>query len=154
MIRCNNCGTDNLDGSEYCDECGMKLSASVAPSLASAPQGVKPSASAPPMSGIPQMPSVGRAPVAPAPPQAGAGNAQMARPNQPVASARSGMPDPPPPPSFSPSAMPKGAAPPPYASSASARTGMGGDPSTMPPNPAMAAGHAPMAGSYGKAGAG
>lgn len=25
MIRCNNCGTDNLDGSEYCDECGMKL---------------------------------------------------------------------------------------------------------------------------------
>lgn len=29
MIRCNNCGTDNLDGSEYCDECGMKLSASL-----------------------------------------------------------------------------------------------------------------------------
>jgi hypothetical protein len=25
MIRCNNCGTDNLDGSEYCDECGTKL---------------------------------------------------------------------------------------------------------------------------------
>ncbi|HYM00277.1 MAG TPA: zinc-ribbon domain-containing protein, partial [Blastocatellia bacterium] len=25
MIRCDNCGTDNLDGSEYCDECGMKL---------------------------------------------------------------------------------------------------------------------------------
>lgn len=25
MIRCNNCGTANLDGSEYCDECGMKL---------------------------------------------------------------------------------------------------------------------------------
>jgi hypothetical protein len=25
MISCNNCGTDNLDGSEYCDECGMKL---------------------------------------------------------------------------------------------------------------------------------
>lgn len=25
MIRCNNCGTNNLDGSDYCDECGMKL---------------------------------------------------------------------------------------------------------------------------------
>src|SRR5215471_14447686 len=25
MVRCNNCGTANLDGSEYCDECGMKL---------------------------------------------------------------------------------------------------------------------------------
>lgn len=28
MIRCNNCGTNNLDGSEYCDECGMKLDVS------------------------------------------------------------------------------------------------------------------------------
>ncbi|HSE97138.1 MAG TPA: FHA domain-containing protein [Blastocatellia bacterium] len=25
MIRCNNCGTNNIDGSEYCDECGTKL---------------------------------------------------------------------------------------------------------------------------------
>jgi len=25
MIRCDNCGTDNLDGSEYCDECGVKI---------------------------------------------------------------------------------------------------------------------------------
>lgn len=25
MIRCNNCATNNIDGSEYCDECGMKL---------------------------------------------------------------------------------------------------------------------------------
>lgn len=25
MIRCNNCGTNNIDGSDYCDECGMKL---------------------------------------------------------------------------------------------------------------------------------
>ena len=29
MIRCNNCGTKNIDGSEYCDECGMKLDISV-----------------------------------------------------------------------------------------------------------------------------
>ena len=25
MIRCDNCGTENLDGSDYCDECGTKL---------------------------------------------------------------------------------------------------------------------------------
>lgn len=25
MIRCDNCGTNNVDGSDYCDECGMKL---------------------------------------------------------------------------------------------------------------------------------
>jgi hypothetical protein len=31
MIRCNNCGTNNLDGSEYCDECGMKLDLSDTP---------------------------------------------------------------------------------------------------------------------------
>ncbi len=29
MIRCNNCRTENMDGSEYCDECGMKLDASL-----------------------------------------------------------------------------------------------------------------------------
>src|SRR5262249_32324041 len=28
MIRCNHCGTNNLDGSEYCDECGTKLEVS------------------------------------------------------------------------------------------------------------------------------
>jgi len=27
MIHCHNCGTDNLDGSEFCDECGTKLTA-------------------------------------------------------------------------------------------------------------------------------
>jgi pSer/pThr/pTyr-binding forkhead associated (FHA) protein len=31
MIRCNNCGTNNIDGSEYCDECGMKLDLVAAP---------------------------------------------------------------------------------------------------------------------------
>ena len=29
MIRCTNCGTKNIDGSDYCDECGMKLDISV-----------------------------------------------------------------------------------------------------------------------------
>ena len=28
MIRCSHCGTENLDNSEYCDECGTRLSAS------------------------------------------------------------------------------------------------------------------------------
>jgi FHA domain len=32
MIRCFYCDTDNLDGSEYCDECGKKLNASAATS--------------------------------------------------------------------------------------------------------------------------
>jgi hypothetical protein len=27
MIHCHHCGTDNLDGSEFCDECGAKLAA-------------------------------------------------------------------------------------------------------------------------------
>ncbi len=31
MIRCNSCGTNNIDGSEYCDECGMKLDIHVQP---------------------------------------------------------------------------------------------------------------------------
>lgn len=28
MIQCTNCGNDNLDASEFCDECGVKLPAS------------------------------------------------------------------------------------------------------------------------------
>src|SRR5215813_8450717 len=31
MIRCNHCGTNNLDGSEYCDECGTRLIPAEAP---------------------------------------------------------------------------------------------------------------------------
>lgn len=31
MIRCNHCGANNLDGSEYCDECGTKLTPAEAP---------------------------------------------------------------------------------------------------------------------------
>ncbi|HLG16507.1 MAG TPA: FHA domain-containing protein [Blastocatellia bacterium] len=27
MVTCKSCGTNNIDGSEYCDECGMKLDA-------------------------------------------------------------------------------------------------------------------------------
>ncbi len=42
MIRCNNCGTHNIDGSEYCDECGMKLDAGYEPKF------LKPEHPAPP----------------------------------------------------------------------------------------------------------
>jgi len=37
MIRCYHCGTDNLDGSEYCDECGTKLNATASSRPAYAP---------------------------------------------------------------------------------------------------------------------
>lgn len=53
MIRCPQCGTDNLDGSEYCDECGYQLHAvlsapPVAPPPSAAPVGPRPSGSLPP----------------------------------------------------------------------------------------------------------
>lgn len=32
MIRCDNCGTNNVDGSDYCDECGMRLDVASRPS--------------------------------------------------------------------------------------------------------------------------
>lgn len=53
MIRCYHCGTDNLDGSEYCDECGTKLaaparSASAQPPAMTTQSGPAPTASAPP----------------------------------------------------------------------------------------------------------
>ncbi len=45
MIRCPQCGTDNLDGSEYCDECGYQLSAMRgAPTSGALLQGGMPSA--------------------------------------------------------------------------------------------------------------
>src|SRR5215471_1489095 len=47
MIRCHNCRTDNLDGSEYCDECGVRLHA--APMEAAvAPQPISPAPQPPP----------------------------------------------------------------------------------------------------------
>ena len=49
MIRCYHCGTDNLDGSEYCDECGTKLKlASASPNQTSAPPSVTQVAPPPP----------------------------------------------------------------------------------------------------------
>lgn len=62
MIRCYHCGTDNLDGSEYCDECGTKLTAASSPRPAFAP----PPSFQPPLSS--QMTSQVSAPQAPVPP--------------------------------------------------------------------------------------
>ncbi|HKG22886.1 MAG TPA: FHA domain-containing protein [Blastocatellia bacterium] len=42
MIRCNNCGTNNIDGSEYCDECGMRLGGSPSNGIAEPPSAVDP----------------------------------------------------------------------------------------------------------------
>lgn len=36
MIRCRNCGTDNLETAQYCDECGAKLAPPVGRTLAPA----------------------------------------------------------------------------------------------------------------------
>jgi hypothetical protein len=52
MIRCHQCGTDNLDGSEYCDECGNRLSA--AASVRSVP--AQPPVVPPPPSFVPPPP--------------------------------------------------------------------------------------------------
>ena len=52
MIRCQQCSTDNLDGSEYCDECGARLSA--AASVRSVP--AQPPAAPPPPQFVPPPP--------------------------------------------------------------------------------------------------
>lgn len=53
MIRCYHCGTDNLDGSEYCDECGTKLAAAArsayAPPAAASPPSPAPTPPPPPV---------------------------------------------------------------------------------------------------------
>jgi FHA domain len=51
MIRCLYCGTDNLDGSEFCDECGKKLTAtagSSSPKVMPPPPILNPQATPPP----------------------------------------------------------------------------------------------------------
>src|SRR6267154_71207 len=47
MIRCHNCRTDNLDGSEYCDECGVRLHTAPMEAVV-APQPIPPPAPQPP----------------------------------------------------------------------------------------------------------
>lgn len=58
MIRCYHCGTDNLEGSEYCDECGTKLTAASAPRAAFTPPSYQPphSSQMASQAGSPQIP--------------------------------------------------------------------------------------------------
>jgi serine/threonine-protein kinase len=103
MVRCHNCGTENLDGSEYCDECGMRLSEKRpstadlmrppgAPSFASSTVTPRPAVpAAPPAQGADQTlqmsstgqtnapaPTAGPQPAPVAPPQPSAGGRQPA----------------------------------------------------------------------------
>ena len=64
MIRCHQCGTDNLDGSEFCDECGNRLSA--AASVVWVPA-QKPPVPPPPQFAPPPPPQFARENVAPKP---------------------------------------------------------------------------------------
>lgn len=99
MIRCPNCGTDNLDGSEYCDECGSRLPvaqppAAFAPAPAPPAPPVQPAPAAqaggygyspgrveaPP---APAVPSMMPPPQAPPPPPAPAASMAMSYDHQP-----------------------------------------------------------------------
>jgi pSer/pThr/pTyr-binding forkhead associated (FHA) protein len=83
MIKCQNCGTDNLDGSEYCDECGSRLvvaaagthnSGFVPPQPPPAPTFTrdvvtpKPATPYTPPPPVPQSPQITQAPAPSAPP--------------------------------------------------------------------------------------
>lgn len=132
MIRCTNCGTDNLDGSEYCDECGTKLTSFAPPPAASPQPMAQMPQSVPPMPGMPQMPPMSRPPIPPVPPQSGG---VLPRANS--LTNNKTVPEPPAPPSFSaPAGIPKTA--PPYssgmASNAALSPPMTSDPSVMPAN--------------------
>jgi FHA domain len=104
MIRCNNCGTDNLDGSEYCDECGMKLAPATASAFAGTSTGSQSSTAVPP----PGMPSA-----SPPRPLATATNTSNVPLASPTVSSRDGAPS-----------FPPGGAPP--AAAYGASPGMGG----------------------------
>lgn len=71
MIRCYHCGTDNLDGSEYCDECGTKLNAAAGspqPGFAPPPSFQSPtSTSVVPQAPVPPPPSFTRDTITPKP---------------------------------------------------------------------------------------
>lgn len=67
MIRCYHCGTDNLNGSEYCDECGTKLAAPPARPAGAAPSAMTAQSGAPPTPSAPPPPSFTREAVTPKP---------------------------------------------------------------------------------------
>ncbi len=70
MIKCGECGYENMDGLDYCDGCGAKLAAgpgSSAGSSAAAPEAAPTAAPAESMDATPPADSTGAAPAAEAP---------------------------------------------------------------------------------------
>ncbi len=83
MVRCHQCGTDNLDGSEFCDECGNRLSA--AASVRSVPA-QKPAVPPPPQFAPPPPAQFARENVAPKPATPYTAPPPAAQPAQPARS--------------------------------------------------------------------
>ena len=100
MIKCGECGYENMDGLDYCDGCGAKLAAGAAPVASPAPE-AKPEAPAAPASEAKPDESAAPAPAAEAAaapaPEAGAEapTGELAKPAEPApaaAAAPSGAP--------------------------------------------------------------
>ena len=100
MIKCSECGYENIDGLDYCDGCGAKLAAGAAPVASPAPE-AKPEAPAAPASEAKPDESAAPAPAAEAAaapaPEAGAEapTGELAKPAEPApaaAAAPSGAP--------------------------------------------------------------
>jgi hypothetical protein len=92
MIKCGECGYENMDGLDYCDGCGAKLAAGAAPAASPAPE-AKPDAPAAPASEAKPDASAAPAPAAEAAaapaPEAGAEapTGELAKPAEPAPAA-------------------------------------------------------------------
>lgn len=91
MIRCHYCGTDNLDGSEFCDECGKRLGVSLAAHRSGVitPPVPPPAAAPTPGSQPPPPPSfinenINPRPATPYTPPARSGQAPLVTPGRPA----------------------------------------------------------------------
>jgi hypothetical protein len=87
MIKCSECGYENMDGLDYCDGCGAKLAAAAAPAAeaaapAPAPEPEKPAEAAPPA----EEPKASEAPTGEIKPEAAA-PAEAPAPAAPAAAA-------------------------------------------------------------------
>lgn len=91
MIRCNNCGTNNIDGSEYCDECGTRLDLAAPPASRARNQSEPPAYRPPSAVGNDPVSSHTIEGVPPAPPSFTT-STSMPKPAMPARSARDGRP--------------------------------------------------------------
>src|SRR5712692_12077194 len=67
MIRCSECGHENMDGLEYCDACGAKLPAVAPPAAESEPAPTAVAGETPTAVSVPEPPAEAAAPEAAAP---------------------------------------------------------------------------------------